>query len=95
VITVLFYMTVNEGRDNEFAELAKEMMRSTRSRDAGCITYAIHREIDAPRKFVLYEQWRDEDAINAHLARLMSEIGRERFVAFFETTSALRLQPIE
>ncbi len=95
MLTIIFDVTVKDGLEEEFAELAKQMMRSTRALDEGCITFVWHRQPDDPRKFTLYEQWRDEAAVNAHLARLLAEIGRERFFAFFEKTSAQRLQPIE
>jgi quinol monooxygenase YgiN len=95
MLTILFEVTVNEGLEEEFADLAKEMMRSTHALDEGCITFVWHRQPDDPRKFVLYEQWRDEPAVNAHLARLIGEIGRERFFGYFEKTSAQRLELIE
>ena len=95
MLTILFSMTVHEGREAEFAELAREMMRSTHERDDGCITYAIHAKEGAPREFVLYEQWRDQAAVEKHLERLLAEVGRERFAGFFEKTQAVRLVPIE
>ena len=95
MLTILFDVTVKEGLEEEFAELAKEMMRSTRALDEGRVTFAWHRQVDDPRKFVLYEQWRDQASVDAHLARLLTEIGRERFFGYFEHTSAQRLEPIE
>lgn len=95
MLTILFEVTVKEGLEEEFAELAKVMMRSTRALDEGRVTFAWHRQVDDPRRFTLYEQWRDEAAVNAHLARIVGEIGRERFFGYFEKTSAQRLEPIE
>jgi quinol monooxygenase YgiN len=79
----------------EFVELAREMMRSTHARDEGCIAYTIHAKDGAPREFVLYEQWRDQEAVDKHLQRLLADVGRERFVGYFEKTEAVRLTPIE
>jgi len=39
--------------------------------------------------------WRDQSSVEKHLQRLLAEVGRERFVAFFEKTEAVRLTPIE
>jgi len=90
MITLLFYMTVKPGREDEFAALAKEMMSSTHAEDEGCINYSIHRQSDSAREFVLYEQWRDQAAVSGHLDRLFAAIGRDRFMAFFESTRAVR-----
>ena len=95
MLTIVFDVTVKEGREEEFAELAKEMMRTTHAQDDGCAAFVWHRQVDDPRKFTLYEQWRDQAAVDAHLARLLGEIGRDRMFGFFEHTSARRLEPIE
>ena len=95
MLTILFSMTIREGMEAEFVELAREMMRSTHAQDEGCIAYTIHAKEGAPREFVLYEQWRDQSSVEKHLQRLLAEMGRERFVAFFEKTGAVRLTPIE
>jgi quinol monooxygenase YgiN len=90
MITLLFYMTVKPGREDEFTGIARAMMASTHAEDEGCINYSIHRQSDNPREFVLYEQWRDQAAVTAHLNRLLAANGRDRFMAFFESTRAVR-----
>jgi quinol monooxygenase YgiN len=90
MITLLFYMTVKPGREDEFAGVAKEMMSSTHAEDEGCINYSIHRQSDNAREFVLYEQWSDQAAVTAHLDRLLGAIGRDRLMDFFESTRAVR-----
>ena len=94
MLTILFSMTIREGMEAEFAELAREMMRSTRAHDEGCIAYTIHAKDGAPREFVLYEQWRDQSSVEKHLQRLLAEVGRERLMGFFEKTEAVRLTPL-
>jgi len=95
MLTIFFDVTVKEGREEEFAELAKEMMHSTHVHDDGCSAFVWHRQVDDPRRFALYEQWRDQASVDAHLARLLGEIGRDRLLDFFENTSARQLEPIE
>ena len=95
MLTILFSMLVREGMESEFVEVAREMMRSTHEQDEGCIVYTIHAKDGAPREFVLYEQWRDQAAVDKHLQRLLAEVGRERFVGFFEKTEAVRLMPLQ
>ncbi len=98
MITILFRMTVKAERDNEWRELASQLTWSTRSEDEGCVNYVYHRRLDNPREYVLYEQWRDEEALTAHLARLVRLLGPPpaggrlpaTFLDHFEQTQAVR-----
>jgi quinol monooxygenase YgiN len=75
MITVLFYTTIKAGREAEAARVAVETTKSTRAEDRGCISYTFLRRSDNPREFVLNEQWQDQDALNAHIARLQRVFG--------------------
>ena len=75
MITILFHMTTKPGREAECAKVAKELMASTKAEDDGCIAYTFYRRGDQPRELLLFEQWRDADALNAHIARLQSVLG--------------------
>lgn len=74
-INVLFRAKVKAGREDEFYRLAGEMMKSTREEDEGCINFIYHQHTSDPRDFFLYEQWRDQEALNAHLDRLVKVYG--------------------
>jgi len=43
MITILFYMTVKAGREQECAALAKDVTATTKAQDQGCINYAFYR----------------------------------------------------
>ncbi len=75
MITVLFTMTVKAGREDEWRKMLSQLHRSTYAEDDGCITYAFYRQTDDPREYVLHEQWRDADTLNAHVARLQRVLG--------------------
>jgi antibiotic biosynthesis monooxygenase (ABM) superfamily enzyme len=74
MITILFHMTVKPERQAEVEMLAKDIMATTRTED-GCIAYTIFRRADQPCDFVLFEQWRDADALAAHIAVLRRRFG--------------------
>ena len=74
MITILFHMTVKPERQAEVEMLAKDMMATTRTED-GCIAYTIYRRADQPRDYVLLEQWRDAEALTAHLGVLRRRFG--------------------
>ncbi len=69
-INVLSRVNVKAGREDEFYKLAVELASSTRAKDEGCITFTYHQHTSDPGDFFLYEQWRDRDALQAHLDRL-------------------------
>lgn len=74
-VTVLLFMTAKAGREDECRELTAKLAESTRAEDEGCINYVFHQRADNAREFVLYERWRDQAAIGAHLARLQAVYG--------------------
>jgi len=74
MITVLFHVRVKPSREAEFNTVAAELTASSRQ-DDGCIEYVFHRRVGSPQEVVLYEQWRDQDALSAHVGRLVRDIG--------------------
>jgi quinol monooxygenase YgiN len=68
MITAMARVTVVAGREEEYHARAVELMRRTHAEDDGVIAYAFHRSKEDPRVFVLFEQWRDRPAVDAHLA---------------------------
>lgn len=56
---------VQAGHEAEAIELFNTMSGYTRS-EPGNIMYIVHRSPSEPRRFFLYEQYKDQDAVNAH-----------------------------
>ena len=75
MITVLVHMTIKAGRQKEFSDLAARITKSTREEDEGCVVFEYLQQVDKPQEFVLYEQWRDEAALDAHIAHLQAVHG--------------------
>lgn len=102
MLTILFHMTVKPGREDEFREWARPWERSTHAEDDGCISFTfLQRKSDA-RECVLFEQWRDQEAVQAHIRRLQLLYGPPREGGFlpariedlFEHTEGIRYEPI-
>jgi autoinducer 2-degrading protein len=65
VITAEYY--AREGKDDEVAAHMREMVAFSNSdQEPGCILYVVNRSTDDPRRFLLYEQYVDEAAFDAH-----------------------------
>jgi quinol monooxygenase YgiN len=55
------------GNEEEIARLLQIMTGHTRQ-ESGCLFYQAHRSRNEPSKFLLYEQYTDEAALDAHRA---------------------------
>ena len=56
-----------EGKDDEIAAILKKMIPLSRA-EPGCTLYMVNRSTQDPRKFLLYEQYVDEEGYKAHQA---------------------------
>jgi quinol monooxygenase YgiN len=66
VITAEYY--TKEGQDDDVAAVLREMVAFSNSdQEPGCVQYIVNRSVEDPRRFLLYEQYDDEAAFNAHM----------------------------
>jgi quinol monooxygenase YgiN len=102
MITILFSMTIKAGREAEWRSMRADVHRTTHAEDDGCLAYDFYRRADNPREYVLFEQWRDEAALDAHLARVRRVYGPPPtpggrlpavFLDLFDRTEAIRYEP--
>jgi len=55
------------GRENEVTELLSKLTSESRQ-EPGCVTYQVHRHRTDPRRFFIYEQYKNDAALEAHRA---------------------------
>ncbi len=87
-------MTAREGEEERAAELIGQLAAAT-WQEPGNVHWIPHRSVDDPRTFMIYEQYRDEDAFKAHgqtehfksiaLEQLFPLMEGERERTFYET----------
>ena len=53
------------GREAETTALFSKLTEESR-KEAGCVTYQVHRHRTEPRRFFIYEQYKDDAALEAH-----------------------------
>ena len=53
------------GHEAEVAELFRKLTAESRT-EPGCLMYQVHRHKDDPAHFFIYEQYKDEAALEAH-----------------------------
>ncbi len=54
--------------DAETARLAAAKAATITRTEDGCYTYAFYEDVEVPGRFRVYEEWRDQAALEAHLA---------------------------
>jgi quinol monooxygenase YgiN len=55
------------GREAEVAAVFAKLTEASR-KEPGCLLYQVHRHKTEPRRFFIYEQYKDDAALEAHRA---------------------------
>ncbi len=79
-VVVVATVEVLPGREDEALALVGELVDATHD-EAGCLAYALHRDLDDPRRFVLVERWTSPVALEAHLLQAHTRAFSERIGA--------------
>jgi (4S)-4-hydroxy-5-phosphonooxypentane-2,3-dione isomerase len=66
VVLVVTWMA-KAGRENEVAAIFSKLTDESR-KEPGCVMYVVHRHRTEPRRFFIYEQYKDDAALEAHRA---------------------------
>jgi len=64
-VCVAVIYVVQPGREDEAAEDLRRLAAVTR-KEPGNLLYAVHRSLDDPRQFMIYEQYRSQADLDAH-----------------------------
>lgn len=67
MITIVAHMQCAPGTETEILEATQWFIPATRA-EAGCVEFHLHRQLDDPSRFVWYENFRDQDAVEEHVA---------------------------
>ncbi|MDR3278056.1 MAG: antibiotic biosynthesis monooxygenase [Oscillospiraceae bacterium] len=52
---------------DEYLALNREIVEKTNANDKGCISYALHQDVNDPLHFAMLEEWEDQASIDAHM----------------------------
>lgn len=67
-VTVVAQFTLQEGRSDVALEVLEELLRATHD-EAGCLTYALHRDASDPHKLTIIERWTSQVALDNHMVQ--------------------------
>lgn len=66
MIGVIAKLNIQEGKQAEFEEVAKELMAKVKANEPGCLTYQLYRARGSETEYVFMEQYASADALKAH-----------------------------
>ena len=66
MILVVGSLVAAEGKIETALALSREHVIRSRT-EPGCVSHAVHRDIENPRRLIFVEQWSDRAALQAHL----------------------------
>jgi quinol monooxygenase YgiN len=65
-VEVVAELKLVEGREEEGLEALRQAVEATHEKDAGCMIYALHRDLADPTHLVMVEKWESADDLAAH-----------------------------
>lgn len=65
-IGVIARLKIQEGKNEEFEDIFKELADAVRANEPGNLFYALHRSRDDGNTYVVLEQYNDQAALDAH-----------------------------
>lgn len=65
MIVLAVVWVVRPGHEDAVANVFRKLEADSR-REPGCLMYIVHRQKDEPARFFIYEQYRDDAALQAH-----------------------------
>ena len=67
MIALAANMRAKAGKEEELAAVMSGLVKAVRAAEPGALAYTLHRSLKDPRAFLVYEKYRDQAALNAHL----------------------------
>jgi len=65
MVTLVVTYVIQPGRESEAESFLRELAAASRQ-EAGCRAYEVHRSLEHPRTFLIYERYDDLVALEAH-----------------------------
>ena len=94
MLILVVRLTIKAGHEDEVIESFRKLQEETR-REPGCIMYVVQRGLENPRHYLIYEQYKDQAALDAHRASPhFKEYATNGFYRFVEERQAELFDPI-
>ena len=95
MLILAVHVTIQAGHEDEVVEPLKKLQEATR-KEAGCISYFVQRSRENSRHYLIYEQYKDQAALDTHRASShFKEYGTNGLYRFVEKREAELYDPIQ
>jgi autoinducer 2-degrading protein len=93
MITLVVNYVIRPGHEQEAEGFLRELRTASRS-ESGCRTYEVHRSLEEPRAFLIFEQYDDQAALEAHRETPhFLQFGRNGLQTIMESRTAGTFEP--
>ncbi|ACT02611.1 putative quinol monooxygenase [Paenibacillus sp. JDR-2] len=93
MITIVAILKARAGNEQQLRDELLKVAVPSRA-EGGCIDYILHNSPEHREQYVLYETWKDEDALQAHLASSHYQEYRRSAEAWLASREVYRLNRI-
>ncbi len=94
MLVLAVHVIIKAGKEDESIAHMLPLEAETR-KEPGCLAYVVQRSRENPRHFLIYEQYKDDDALEAHRASPhFQKHARDGFFPFVEEREAELYNPI-
>ena len=66
MIGVVATLEIQDGKQEEFETVAKDLMAKDKANEPGCTTYQLYKAIGSETTYIFMEQYASSDALKAH-----------------------------
>lgn len=66
MIGVVADLKVQDGKQDEFETVFKDLMAKVKANEPGCLTYQLYKSQKDPTSYTVMEQYASQDALDAH-----------------------------
>ncbi len=66
MIGVVAKLKIQDGKQGEFEQVAKDLMAQVKANEPGCLTYQLYKTKGSDTEYVFMEQYASADALKAH-----------------------------
>lgn len=92
IITVFF--SAKPERRTEVIQLCKSMINPSRN-EPGCISYNFYQDLSDENKFFFFEEWKDQQAIDAHVKTNHYKEFVPKFETMIKAPSDLQVRSVQ
>lgn len=66
MIGVVAKLSIQDGKQDEFEQVARDLMAKVKANEPGCLTYQLYKQKGSDTDYIFMEQYASKEALEAH-----------------------------